>query len=77
MVDWDQRWNRWERRLEREKNIGGVAGNDGESGLVGIIDYQLAYASLIGHITIEADGIILSPLHSYQILSVASFSTHN
>ena len=41
------------------------------------IDYHFAYASLIGHITIEADGIILSPLHSYQILSIASFLIHN
>ena len=63
--------------LEREKNVGDVAGNNGESGLMGIIDYHFAYASLIGHITIKADGVILSPLHSYQILSIASFSIHN
>ena len=44
---------------------------------MGIIDYHFAYASLIGYITIKADGIILSPLHSYQILSIASFSIHN
>ena len=63
--------------LEREKNVGDVAGNNGESGLMGIIDCHFAYASLIWYITIKADGIILSPLHSYQILSIASFSIHN
>lgn len=41
---------------------------------MGVIDYQFAYASLIGHITIKADGIILSPSHSYQTLSIAHFS---
>ena len=40
---------------------------------MGIIDCHFAYASLIWYITIKADGIILSPLHSYQILSIASF----
>ena len=72
-MDWDQRWNRWERWLKGKKNIGGVAGNDGEGRVAGIINYHFAYTSLIGHITVEADGIILSPLHSYQILSIASF----
>ena len=44
---------------------------------MGIIDYHFAYTSLIGHITVEADGVILSPLHSYQILSIAYFLIHN
>ena len=72
-----QRWNRWERRLEGKENIGYITGNDGIGGIGWGIDYHFAYASLIWHITIKADGIILSPLHSYQILSIASFLTHN
>lgn len=51
--------------------------NDGIGGIGWGIDYHFAYASLIGHITVKADGIILSPLHSYQILSIASFLIHN
>ena len=73
----DQRWNRWERRLEWKENIGYITGNDGIGGIGWGIDYHFAYASLIGHITVKADGIILSPLHSYQILSIASFLNHN
>lgn len=73
----DQRWNRWERRLKGEKDIGYITGNDGIGGIGGGIDYHFAYASLIGHIAVKADGIILSPLHSYQILSIASFLIHN
>ena len=69
----DQRWNRWERRLEGDKDIGYITGNDGIGGIGGGIDYHFAYASFIGHIAIKADGIILFPLHSYQILSVAFF----
>lgn len=61
----DQRWNRWERRLEGDKNISYITGNDGISGMGKGIDYHFAYASLIGHIAIKADGIIISPLHSY------------
>ena len=72
----DQRWNRWERRLEGKENIGYITGNNGIGGIEWGIDYHFAYTSLIGHITIKADGVILSPLHSYQILSIASFSTH-
>ena len=63
--------------LERKEDVCGIAGNNGESGLMGIIDYHFAYASLIGHITIKANGVILPPLHSYQILSIVSFSIHN
>ena len=73
----DQRWNRWERRVEGKENIGYLTGNNGIGGSGGSIDYHFAYTLLIGHITVKADGIILSPLHSYQILSIASFSTHN
>ena len=73
----DQRWNRWERRLEGDEDIGNISGDDGISGIGWGIDYHFAYASFIGHITVKADGIILSPLHSYQILSIASFSIHN
>ena len=73
----DQRWNRWERRLEGEENIGDITGNYGIGGIGWGIDYHFAYTSLIGHITVKADGVILSPLHSYQILSIASFYTHN
>ena len=74
---WDQRWNRWERRLEGDEDIGNIAGDYGIGGIGWGIDYHFAYASLIGHITVKADGIILSPLHSYQILSIASLLTHN
>ena len=73
----DQRWNRWERSLEGKENIGYITGNNGIGGIGWGIDYHFAYTSLIGHITVKADGIILSPLHSYQILSIASFLTHN
>ena len=73
----DQRWNRWERRLEGKENIGYITGNNGIGGIGWCIDYHFAYASLIGHITVKADGIILSPLHSYQILSITSLLTHN
>lgn len=73
----DQRWNRWGRRLEGDKDIDYITGNDGIGWIGGGIDYHFAYASLIGHIAVKADSIILSPLHSYQILSVASFPTHN
>lgn len=73
----DQRRNRWGRRLEGDKDIGYITGNDEIGGIGGGIDYHFAYASLVGHITIKADGVILSPLHSYQILSVASFFIHN
>ena len=67
----DQRWNRWERRLEGKENIGYITGNDGIGWIGWGIDYHFAYASLIGNITVKADGIILSPLHSYQIFSIA------
>ena len=40
---------------------------------MGGIDYHFAHASLIGHVAVKADGIILSPFHSYQILSFAHF----
>ena len=73
----DQRWNRWERRLEGKENIGDITGNYGIGGIGWGIDYHFAYTSLIGHITVKADGVILSPLHSYQILSIASLLTHN
>lgn len=62
---WDQRWNRWERRLEGDEDIGNIAGDYGIGGTGRSIDYHFAYTSLIGHITIKADGIILSLLHSY------------
>lgn len=65
------------RGLEGKEHIGYIAGYDRENFLVNVVDCHFAYASLIGHITIKADGIILSPLHSYQILSIASFSIHN
>ena len=73
----DQRWNRWERRLEGEENIGDITGNYGIGGIGWGIDYHFAYTSLIGHITVKADGVILSLLHSYQILSIASLLIHN
>lgn len=76
-MGWDQRWNRWERRLEGKENIGYITRNDGIGGIGWGIDYHFAYASLIGHITVKADGIILSPLHSYQILSIAYLLIHN